>query len=120
MSVEKVDERIHALEHRRNTESLSLKEEKEVMAEIKALKTSRAGIAGYDESFKQLGDQRAKNDATRKELKTAMDALDKEIDALTEQKTQLSEKLEKSGVKIETNIPDLAKERDALRGPAQA
>lgn len=115
MSVEKVDERIHALEHRRNTESLSLKEEKEVMAEIKALKTSRAGIAGYDESFKQLGDQRAKNDATRKELKTAMDALDKEIDALTEQKTQLSEKLEKSGVKIETNIPDLAKERDALR-----
>jgi len=44
-----------------------------------------------------------------------MDALDKEIDALTEQKAKLTEKLEKSGIKIETNIPELAKERDALR-----
>jgi chromosome segregation ATPase len=115
MSVEKVDERIHSLEHRRNTESLSLKEEKELMSEIKALKTSRAGIAGYDDTYKALGEQRASNDAKRKELKTGMDALDKEIDALTEEKNALSEKLEKSGVKIETNIPELAKERDAIR-----
>eukprot|EP01046_Picozoa_sp_COSAG06_P094337 COSAG06_NODE_40495_length_401_cov_1.211921_1_plen_133_part_11 len=115
MSVEKVDERIHSLEHRRNTESLSLKEEKELMSEIKALKTSRAGIAGYDDTYKALGEQRASNDAKRKELKAGMDALDKEIDALTEEKTALSEKLEKSGIKIETNIPELAKERDAIR-----
>jgi hypothetical protein len=115
MSVEKIDDRIRELELRRNTESLSLKEEKEVMAEIKALKTSRAGVASYDDQFKAMGDQRAKNDASRKDIKAAMDALDKEIDALTEQKTKLTEKLEKSGVKIETNIPELAKERDALR-----
>jgi hypothetical protein len=115
MSVEKVDERIRELELRRNTESLSLKEEKEVMAEIKALKGSRAGIAGYDEQFKSHAEQRAKNDASRKDIKAAMDKLDKEIDDLTEQKTKLTEKLEKSGVKIETNIPELAKERDALR-----
>jgi len=115
MSVEKIDDRIRELELRRNTESLSLKEEKEVMAEIKALKTSRAGVASYDDQFKAMGDQRAKNDASRKDIKAAMDALDKEIDALTEQKTKLTEKLEKSGVKIETNIPELAKERDAIR-----
>lgn len=115
MSVEKIDERIRALEHRRNTESLSLKEEKEVMSEIKALKTSRAGVAEFDEAFKTSADQRAKNDVSRKEIKASMDALDKEIDALTEQKAKLTEKLEKSGIKIETNIPELAKERDALR-----
>ena len=54
MSVATVDERIAGLEHRRATETLTLKEEKEVMAEIKALRASRAGIAGYDQNFKEL------------------------------------------------------------------
>ena len=38
MSGATVDERIAGLEHRRATETLTLKEEKEVMAEIKALR----------------------------------------------------------------------------------
>ena len=115
MSVEKVDERIHGLEHRRQTESLSLKEEKELMSEIKALKASRAGIAGYDDTYKALEGQRATNDAKKKELKGVMDTLDKEIDALTEKQAKLTETLEKTGIKVETNIPELAKERDLIR-----
>ena len=79
MSVATVDERIAGLEHRRATETLTLKEEKEVMAEIKALRASRAGIAGYDQNFKELEGQREKNNSSRKEIKAQMDELDKEI-----------------------------------------
>lgn len=115
MSVEKVDERIHGLEHRRQTESLSLKEEKELMSEIKALKASRAGIAGYDDTYKALEGQRATNDAKKKELKAVMDSLDTEIDALSAKQAKLTETLEKTGIKVETDIPKLAKERDLIR-----
>ena len=62
-----------------------------------------------------LEGQRATNDAKRKELKTLMDTLDKEIDSLTEQQAKITATLEKNGIKVETNIPELAKERDNLR-----
>ena len=62
-----------------------------------------------------LEGQRATNDAKMKELKTLMDTLDKEIDSLTEQQAKITATLEKTGIKVETNIPELAKERDNLR-----
>ena len=115
MSVATVDERIAGLEHRRATETLTLKEEKEVMAEIKALRASRAGIAGYDQNFKELEGQREKNNSSRKEIKAQMDELDKEIDVLSEKQTELRAELEKPEFKVENKIPELAKERDELR-----
>ena len=115
MSVATVDERIAGLEHRRATETLNFKEEKEVMAEIKALRASRAGIAGYDQNFKELEGQREKNNSSRKEIKAQMDELDKEIDVLSEKQTELRAELEKPEFKVENKIPELAKERDELR-----
>ena len=64
MSVATVDERIAGLEHRRATETLTLKEEKEVMAEIKALRASRAGDEPADIEEAELQSKQEKEEGS--------------------------------------------------------
>ena len=97
MSVASVDERIHRLEQRQSTESLTMKEVKQIMDEIKALKASRKGIQDYDQQINGMKAKRETQELKRSELITVLKDLDKEIDGLTEQKEALEAKLEKEG-----------------------
>lgn len=97
MSVDSVDERIKKLEMKQSTGTMSLKEEKELMQEIKELKKSRAGIADYDSSLETLRAKRETQDMKRSELISILKELDTEIDALTEQRDAAQAEVEALG-----------------------
>jgi len=115
VSVEEVDKRIRKLEDRQATESLTLKEEKEVVQEIKALRQSRAGIAEFDANLKQLMGAKEAQDLKFKEFKTVLASLDGEIDALSEQQNALKTTIDAQNAKEKNDIPALIAERDILR-----
>jgi len=114
MSVDSVDERIKKLEMKQSTGTMSLKEEKELMQEIKELKKSRAGIADYDSSLETLRAKRETQDMKRSELISILKELDTEIDALTEQRDAAQAEVEALGPQKD-EFPTLLKERDELR-----
>ena len=103
VSVEEVDKRIRKLEDRQATESLTLKEEKEVVQEIKALRQSRAGIAEFDANLKQLMGAKEAQDLKFKEFKTVLASLDGEIDALSEQQNALKTTIDAQNAKVRHN-----------------
>jgi len=115
MSVEDVDRRIQKLEDKQSTATLSLKEEKEVLQEIKALRQSRAGIVEFQANIESLIGAREAQDSKNKEFKSVLSSLDADIDALTAKRDVLQTKIDGENAKEKNDIPSLIEERDALR-----
>jgi len=63
--VEEIDKRIKALEHQQQTSSLSVKEDKKIMEEIKRLSSNKPMIRQYDEAQKSLGRARSPHAAVQ-------------------------------------------------------
>jgi uncharacterized coiled-coil DUF342 family protein len=100
MSVEDVDRRIQKLEDKQSTATLSLKEEKEVLQEIKALRQSRAGIVEFQANIESLIGAREAQDSKNKEFKSVLSSLDADIDALTAKRDVLQTKIDGENAKV--------------------
>jgi len=113
-SVEEVDRKIKALEAHQQTSSLSIKEDKKVMEEIKRLSSNKPMIKQYDEAQESLKGVREHHN----NLYTQLKAKNAELAALKEVEDKHREEMDGARAKEEakrSDIPGLYKERDSIR-----
>ena len=113
-SVDEIERRIKALELQQQTTSLSVKEDKKMMEEIKRLSANKPMIRQYDEAQESLKGVRDHHNTLYAQLK----AKNAELGGVKEEEEKCKEALE--GVKSKdeakrSDIPALFKERDGLR-----
>merc|ERR1719378_821480 len=110
--IKEIDTRIREIDFQMQTESLSLKQEKELMIKIKELKASRPLVTKYEKMEQNMGP--ANVDAAR----LSVDELKKQIaevrDAKALQQAALG-KLIEARKKVMGDVPELYEQRDAIR-----
>jgi len=108
-----IDKRIATIEFKMHTESMPMKEEKKLLAEIQELKKNRPKVA----QIQNLGEALKTND-TGLPLKEQMKELNEKMSMLYEGKKKVSEKLKELNEKrAETtgDLPDIIAKRDELQ-----
>jgi len=110
--IKAIDEKIRELEFRMQTESLSLKQEKELMIKIKELKASRPLVTKYEKMEQSMGP--ANVDAAR----MSVDEIKKQISEVRDAKSlqqQALGKLIEARKKVMGDVPELYEKRDGIR-----
>eukprot|EP00163_Fabomonas_tropica_P003948 TRINITY_DN134_c1_g1_i1.p1 TRINITY_DN134_c1_g1~~TRINITY_DN134_c1_g1_i1.p1 ORF type:complete len:493 (+),score=251.57 TRINITY_DN134_c1_g1_i1:316-1794(+) len=107
-----VDEAIRRVEESLHTSSLTLKEEKDLVAEIATLRASKRVIGGYAAQKKAVDDEDAKGKAILTEIKANSAEIDKVRAQESKEKANLEAIKAKQG---ERKAPTLLKERDEVR-----
>jgi len=118
MSVEEVEDRIRGLEYKHSTESLTLKEEKTLVQEVKELKKSIDGLKAHQKKITQMKADKASSEERRTVLIDSMKKYDAQIDALRADETQVRAKLDALVSKEKKdvgNMPELIKGRAEKR-----
>ena len=113
-SVEEIERRIKALEHKQQTSSLTIKEDKAMMEEIKRLSSNKPMIRQYDEAQESLKGVRDHHTT----LYTQLKAKNADLTVVKEEEEKLREALDKVKSKDDAkkaDVPALFKERDQLR-----
>ena len=113
-SVEEIERRIKALEHQQQTTSLSVKEDKKMMEDIKRLRSNIPLVKQYDEAQESLrGIKEHHNDLyTRLKAKAAELSASKETEEGLRGEMDAAVKEEESK---KSDMPSLFKEREGLR-----
>jgi len=110
--IKDIDQRIRELDHRMQSESLSLKQEKELMIKIKDLKASRPLVTKYEKMEQNLGP------ANVETARLTVDELKKQISEVREAK-QLQQaalgKLIEARKKVMGDVPEIYEKRDTVR-----
>jgi uncharacterized coiled-coil DUF342 family protein len=113
-SVEEIDKEIKALQHKQETTSMSLNEEKKLLKDIEGLKVSKRFVDGLKSTDASILDVKEQ----KKIIKQKIAAKDKEIDEYSKQIKDITETLKSLNEK-DTSKKDaigvLFKERDELR-----
>jgi len=113
-SVEEIDRRIKGLEMQQQTSSLTIKEDKKVMEEIKKLSANKPLIKQFDEAQESLKGVREHHN----NLYTQLKAKNAELTALKEVEEKHRAEMDSARAKEEakrSDIPGLFKERDGIR-----
>jgi len=109
-----IDERIRAIEFQMHHNSVSLKDEKKMMEEIKQLKKDRPKVAGVHRLESAIG-----SDDRGASLKDQSKSISEEMGRYLDEKRKVSEKLKELNEqrKAETgDLPALIEERETLNG----
>ena len=113
-SVEEIERKIKVLEHQQQTTSLSVKEEKKILEEIKKLASNKPMIQQYNEAKESLEGVREHHSTLYAQLK----AKAAELNVVKEEEEKLREEVEAAKAKDDAkraDIPSLFKERDEVR-----
>jgi len=113
-SVEEIERKIKVLEHQQQTTSLSVKEEKKILEEIKKLSTNKPMIRQYDEARESLDGVREHHSTLYAQLKSKA----AELEVVKEEEDKWKQQLDAAKAKEDakrSDIPSLFKERDAIR-----
>lgn len=113
-SIDEIERRIKNLEHQQQTQSLSLKEDKKIMEEIKRLSSNKPMIRQFDEAQESLKGVRDHHTT----LNTQLKAKNADLSVVKEEEEKCREKLEAAKAKDDSkraDIPGLFKERDQIR-----
>ena len=113
-SVEQIEAKIRALEHQQQTTSLSVKEDKRIMEDIKRLASHKPMIRQYDEAQESLKGVRDHHAALYVQLK----AKAADLSVVKEEEDGVKAQLDAAKSKEEakrSDVPSLFKERDGLR-----
>jgi len=110
--IKAIDDKIRELDHRMQTESMSLKQEKELMIKIKELKASRPLVTKYEKMEQNMGP--ANVDAARMTVDEIKKQISEVRDAKSLQQQALS-KLIEARKKVMGDVPELYEKRDGIR-----
>jgi len=113
-SVAEIDMRIKALEHQQQTTSLSVKDDKKMMEEIKRLASNKPMIRQYDEAQESLKGVRDHHQT----LYTQLRAKNDDLKVVRDEEEKYRESLEAAKAVDEAkraDVPGLFKERDTIR-----
>ena len=113
-SVEQIESKIRALEHQQQTTSLSVKEDKRIMEDIKRLASHKPMIRQYDEAQESLKGVRDHHAALYIQLK----AKNADLTVVKEEEEGIKAQLDAAKSKEDakrSDVPSLYKERDGLR-----
>lgn len=119
-SEEQIQDRIHAIEKQMVTESLTLKEEKKMMDEIKQLKKNTSKVSQYADMESKVN--AAASPDSNLSLKERLDSVNSELTRIMEDKKRVHE--EYSALMAERNeqmgdMPQLFEEREKLNKDIQ-
>eukprot|EP00736_Rhodelphis_marinus_P004885 Rmarinus@m.4867 len=116
-NVEEVDERISSLESRLQSESLPIREEKNIVQEINKLRSLKDEVKNVLESRAKASKSREESKLRRNALYEELKSLDEEIDKLKKEEEaafQAFEAEKKKQDDVAPNLEVMAKERDQL------
>jgi len=114
-SVEEIDRKIKSLEAHQQTSSLSIKEDKKIMEDIKKLAANKPMIKQYDEAQESLKGVREHHNNLYSQLK----AKNSELTSFKEEEDKHREEMDGARARDEAKRSDnsgLLKERDSIRG----
>lgn len=118
MNAEQIVRKIHDLEQRQHTETLTLKEEKTIMLQVKELRAQVGAVSAFAVNIEKLKSDRESYDVSRKSFSAQLTEKDAEIDAIKAEEEVVVAKLDKKNAAADSHgsdIPELIKEREELR-----
>jgi len=113
-SVDEIERKIKALEHQQQTTSLSVKDDKKIIEDIKRLAANKPMIRQYDEAQESLKGVREHHTTLYNQLK----AKNADLTLVKEEEEKCRECLEAAKAKDDAkraDVPSLFKERDTIR-----
>merc|ERR1712203_746070 len=116
-STDQIDDRIASIEFKLWTESITLKEEKKLLEEIKQLKRDKPKVANYYQKEAEVQEGKANFDLEGKSMKEALDLISAEMATHKLRKQELSEELKKLVDERQAqmgDMPQLFEKRDEL------
>lgn len=119
-SEEQIRDRIHAIEQQMVTESVTLKEEKRMMEEIKNLKKSTAKVSQYSDMESKVKEAASDSNLS---LKERLDGINGHLTAIMEEKKKVHEEygeLMKQRTEQMGDMPQLFENREDLNKQIQA
>jgi len=122
-STEQIDERIASIEFRLWTESITLKEEKKLLEEIKQLKKDKPKVANYYQKEAEVKASKEKSGLEGKSMKDSLELISAEMSVHKERKQELNEELKKLMEERQaqmSDMPELFKQRDELNRSIRA
>lgn len=118
MNPEQIFGKIAAMEHKQQTEAMSILEEKELMKELKQLRSSVAAVKNFHVNIEDLKSKRLLYDTDRKTLSALLSERDVEIDAIKVEEEKIIAILDEKNSaadQVGNGIPELIEERNKMR-----
>lgn len=118
MNPDQIAGKIAQLEHRQQTEAMTILEEKDLMKELKTLRASVAEVKKFSVNIEDLKVKKAAYDMDRKSLSAMLTELDGQIDEIKAEEDKIIAKLDVKNAAADqagNGIPELIEERDKMR-----
>merc|ERR1712203_658865 len=116
-STDQIDDRIASIEFKLWTESITLKEEKKLLEEIKQLKRDKPKVANYYQKEAEVAEGKASVELEGKSMKEALDLISAEMQTHRDRKGELSAQLKQLVDERQSqmgDMPQLFEQRDKL------
>merc|ERR1719162_430079 len=107
MNAEQIVRKIHDLEQRQHTETLTLKEEKTIMLQVKELRAQVGAVSAFAVNIEKLKSDRESYDVSRKSFSAQLTEKDAEIDAIKAEEEVVVAKLDKKNAAADSHGSDI-------------